>query len=245
MSNQTADQPQIIVNTTGEQPQTPLRAAIAGLSGAGKTALAATCPAPLILNAERGLATLTRANIERMYGPNEDWVTYNVPFIDVKTVAALKALFAWLQTPAAAEYKTIILDSLSDIAEVVLAEALKTAKDPRQAYLVMAQDILNMVRAFRNLPTHHHIIFLCKAEKNKCEITGATTIGMSFPGKMLPAAMPYLLDEIWYIETAVNGNRQIKTKGDWQFQAKSRNGGLEALEYPSIYHMLAKMGYAV
>lgn len=235
------------IKTTSAAVPGPVRMAVFGLSGAGKTLLSASAPSPLLLNAERGLLSLSPANIAKVYGENQDWVTYNVPYIDVSTVQALKDVYIWLQTPAALAYKTVILDSLSDIAEVVLSEALSnpTVKDPRQAYGILGTDVLNLVRCFRDLPTHHHIVFLCKAEKFTDDVTGATNIGMKFPGKMLQSGMPYLLDEVFAFEIAANGTRQLRTKANWQYQCKDRSGLLDELEYPSLMHIFAKMGHAI
>lgn len=235
------------IKVTSEAVPGPVRAAVFGLSGTGKTMLAASAPAPLLLNAERGLLSLSPQNIAKVYGENQDWVTYNVPYIDVQNIAKLREIFSWLQTPDALKYKTIIIDSLSDIAEVVLAEALQnpTVKDPRQAFGILGTDVLNLVRAFRDLPTHHHIVFLCKAEKVKDDVAGTTLVGMSFPGKMLQTGMPYLLDEVFALEISANGARQLRTRANWQYQCKDRSGALDELCYPSLVHVFAKMGHAI
>lgn len=235
------------VKLTGSTPPGPIRMAIYGLSGFGKTMLAASAPAPLLLNAEKGLLSLSPENIAKVYGADQTWVTYNVPFIDVASVAKLKEIYAWLQTPAALQYKTIILDSLSDTAETVLAEALAnpTVKDPRQAYGILGNDVLGLVRAFRDLPTHHHIVFLCKAEKVTDDVSGSTQISMKFPGKMLQSGIPYLLDEVFSLEVAQNGARQLRTKANWQYACKDRSGKLDEHEYPSLLHIFHKMGHNI
>lgn len=233
------------IKITDATPPGPVRMCVYGLSGAGKTLLAATCPAPLLINAEKGLLSLSPSNIAKVYGEGLDWITYNIPYIDCHSIAKLKEIYAWLQTEDALRYKTVILDSGSDIAEVVLAEAMAANKDGRAAYGVMGTDMLNLVKAFRDLPTHHHILFLAKAEKAKDDVTGATSLMMKFPGKMLQSGLPYLLDTVLYLEVAANGTRQLRTKADWEVTAKDRSGTLEPLEYPSIVHLLAKMGHAI
>lgn len=233
------------IKITDVAPPGPVRMAVFGLSGMGKTLLAATGPAPLILNGERGLLSLSPANIAKVYGENQSWVTYNVPYIDFASIQELRDIFAWLQTPEAMKFKSVFIDSASDVAEIVLAEAMETHKDGRQAYGAMGTDMLNLVRSFRDLPTHHHIIFLCKAEKFADDVTGSTSVGMKFPGKMLQSGMPYLLDEVFALEAAANGARQLRTKANWQYQCKDRSGMLNELEYPSIYHILLKMGHVL
>lgn len=232
------------IKVTSAAPPTPIRMAVYGLSGSGKTMLVATCPAPLLLNAERGLLSLSPENIAKVYGENQDWITYNVPYVDVSSIAKLREVYAWLQTPAAAVYKTVVIDSLSDIAEVVLSEALAnpTVKDPRQAYGILGTDVLNLVRSFRDLPTHHHVVFLCKAEKVKDEVLGTTLVGPKFPGNMLSSGFAYLLDEVFGFEISNSGARQLRCVSNWQYQAKDRSGKLNELEYPSIVHILAKLG---
>lgn len=231
------------VKLTGDQLAGPIRMAIFGLSGAGKTMLSASAPAPIVVNAEKGLMSLSPANIAAVYGEGQDWVTYNVPYVDAQSLDGLKAVYAWLQTDAAKVYQTVIIDSASDIAEEVLATALANPelKDPRQAYGILGNDVTNIIRKFRDLPTHHHIVFLCKAEKYTDDVTGATSIGMKFPGKMLQSAVPYLLDEVLYLEVTPQG-RQIRAKANWQAACKDRSGKLDELEYPSLTHIFAKMG---
>ena len=53
----------------------------------------------------------------------------------IKTVDDLTEIYDWLISNGdEGQFKTICIDSLSEIAEVVLTNAKRQVKDPRQAY---------------------------------------------------------------------------------------------------------------
>lgn len=90
-----------------------------GAAGSGKTSLVRTLPSPVILSAEAGLLSLSGTDI---------------PYIDISSMDDLKDAYEWVTSEEAAQFKSICLDSISEIAEVVLNHEKKHAKDPRQAY---------------------------------------------------------------------------------------------------------------
>lgn len=94
-----------------------------GQSGSGKTSLIKTLPAPLVLSAEGGLLSIADAD---------------VPFIEVSSMDTLKEAYQWvLNADEAKHFQSIALDSISEIAEVVLNFEKKNTKDPRAAYGAM------------------------------------------------------------------------------------------------------------
>ena len=96
-----------------------------GESGIGKTTLLATAPSPLILSIEGGLLTLADKD---------------VPVIEIGSFKEIDEIHTWLQESKEADkYKTICTDSLSEEAELILAEEMQKTKDGRQAYGSMAE----------------------------------------------------------------------------------------------------------
>ncbi len=84
-----------------------LKVLVYGEAGAGKTTLIKTLPKPLILSAEGGLLSLRKENL---------------PFIEIHTVEELRDAAKWLETSAEAkQFESVALDSISEIAEVVLS----------------------------------------------------------------------------------------------------------------------------
>jgi len=86
-----------------------------GQSGAGKTSLIKTLPNPVVLSAEGGLLSIADADI---------------PYLEITSMEDLRQAYSWVLE---SEYKSVALDSISEIAEVVLNTEKKATKDPRQA----------------------------------------------------------------------------------------------------------------
>jgi phage nucleotide-binding protein len=194
-----------------------LKVLVYGGPGAGKTTLCATLPAPIILSAEAGLLSLRHVD---------------VPVIEVSTLEDVEAAYTYLLSPAAEAYQWVCLDSISEIAEVVLSRERKATKDPRQAYGALAEHMFDLLRAFRDLP--RNIYMSSKMEKTKDEITGAMLYSPSLPGQRLGQGIGYLFDELFAlrVERDPEGQptRWLQTGSDKQYQGKDRSGTLELFE---------------
>jgi len=109
-----------------------------GAAGAGKTSLIPTLPNPVVLSAEGGLLSIARAD---------------VPFIEISSMDALREAYEWLtKSDEAKAFQSVAIDSISEIAEVVLNYEKKHNKDPRAAYGSMQEQMADVIRAFRDLP---------------------------------------------------------------------------------------------
>src|SRR5690554_4503837 len=98
-----------------------VKALIYGGAGMGKTVLSATLPAPVLISAESGALSLRKNNLERLFGVGNPSITYNMPIITVTNVDDLRDAYDWCANSAEArQFASVSLDSLSEIAEVVL-----------------------------------------------------------------------------------------------------------------------------
>jgi phage nucleotide-binding protein len=112
-----------------------------GDSGVGKTTLIKTAPKPIIISTESGLLPLSGLNI---------------PVIKVSTYEELCEAFEYVTDANNGHlFETICLDSITDLAESILTAYKKETKDPRQAYGRINDDIAEIIRAFRDIETHH------------------------------------------------------------------------------------------
>jgi len=216
-----------------------------GDSGMGKTVLAGTMPAPVLISAESGLLSLKKNNMERIFGLNAPSITYNMPVILVRNVDDLGEAYKWCLTAAEArQFQSVGLDSLTEIAEVVLNNAKRQVKDPRQAYGELIEKMETLIRAFRDLPGKH-VYMAAKMEPMKDELTGIVRFGPSMPGAKLGPKLPYFFDEVFRVavnkDAQGNSYRFLQTQPDLQFVAKDRSGALATMEPPHLSHVFSKI----
>ncbi|MGJ7508705.1 ATP-binding protein [Variovorax sp. GT1P44] len=201
-----------------------------GPAGAGKTRLAATAPGKaIIISAEAGLLSLRDVDIA---------------VIEVTSIGDVHEAYAFLQSDEGKVYDWVCIDSISEIAEVVLNTEKKATKDPRQAYGALAEQMTDLVRAFRDLPGRN-VLMTAKQERIKDEQTGAVLYGPSAPGQRMSQALPYFFDEVFAlrVEKDAEGNttRWLQTGRDFTHEAKDRSGALEMFELPDLAAIAQKI----
>lgn len=221
-----------------------IKCAVYGRSGMGKTMLAATCPAPLILAAEPGMLSLQPDNIERVFGRRND-ISYRIPGIRIQSVQDLTEAHQWLlHAPDARNFQTVYLDSVTEIGEVVLSNAKALAKDPRQAYGELLEKATMAIKAFRDLPGKH-VVFVFKEGAVMNDATKSVSAGPAMPGSKLGQAMPYLFDEVFRLGVAKTPEgvpyRFLQTQADLQYDAKDRSGRLAPVEPPDLGFVFNKI----
>ena len=207
-----------------------IKVLVYGQAGAGKTSLCATINEPaVIISAEGGLLSLKNVDI---------------PVIEVSTILDVRDAYSFiLESQEAKDFRWVCLDSISEIAEVVLANEKKHTKDPRQAYGALAETMTELIRGFRDLP--RNVYFSAKCERTKDDITGSMLYAPSMPGAKLGQAIPYFFDEVFALRVERDGEgkpmRVLQTNSDFQYQAKDRSGCLEPYEDPDLGAISAKI----
>jgi len=221
----------ISVKTTGSLSANGVKMLVYGQAGAGKTSLIRTLPDPIVLSAEGGLLSIQDADL---------------PYIEIASMDDLKEAFEWMSTSDGLNFKSVALDSISEIAEVVLNHEKKIAKDPRQAYGAMQEQMADIIRAFRDLPGRH-VYMSAKLEKSTDEM-GRILYAPSMPGNKTGQSLPYFFDEVLAlrVEKDADGNTQraIMCDSDGLWLAKDRSGKLGAWEAPDLGEIIAKIGGA-
>jgi len=216
--------------------QTGIKMCVFGFAGAGKTVLSATTEAPtVILSAEAGLLSLKNAPAE---------VKARLAVVQIKTLQDMGQAFAWLQTGHMADW--LVIDSISEIAEVVLSSAKSTNKDPRGAYGDMADDMLELIRQLRDLPGYN-VMMTAKQIRVKDDFTGITSYVPMLPGRQLTNQIPYMFDEIFALRVEPHPQeagkfiRVLQTGRDVAYDCKDRSGKLDMYELPNIAHIARKI----
>jgi hypothetical protein len=157
---------------------------------------------------------------------------------------SLEEALTWCSSDEADQFKSIALDSISEIAEVCLSHEKRIAKDPRQAYGAMQDAMAYIIRAFRDLPGKH-VYFSAKLEKAQDEM-GRILYSPSMPGNKTGQALPYYFDEVLAlrVEKDADGQTQraLMCDSDGLWTAKDRSGRLESWEAPDLGAIIDKIG---
>lgn len=216
-----------------------------GASGAGKTSLCATTGgSPLIISAESGLLSLRETDI---------------PVIEVSSISEVIEAYQFVASSAEArQFDWICLDSISEVAEVVLTAEKKATKDARQAYGQLQEKMYDLIRAFRDLPKNVYFSAKQMAEKTdvmETRTTGAVTVqavvgsrvtyAPSLPGTKLGQSLPYFTDMVLALRVERDAEGQIhrwlQTQPDESYVAKDRSGSLLPFEEPNLAAIAAKI----
>jgi phage nucleotide-binding protein len=199
-----------------------------GQAGAGKTSLIKTLPTPLVLSAEAGLLSIQDADLA---------------YIEIKTIDDLREAYTFLMGEGGNSFESIALDSISEIAEVILNAEKKATKDPRQAYGAMQEQVSDLIRAFRDIPGKN-VYMSAKLEKSQDEM-GRILYAPSMPGNKTGQQLPYFFDEVLAlrVERDQEGNvqRALMCDSDGLWQAKDRSGKLTAWEAPDLGAIVEKI----
>lgn len=218
----------ISIKRTSSAHANGVKLLVFGAAGAGKTTLIRTLPNPIIISAEAGLLSL---------------VGEDLPYVEVGTMKELHEAFAWLtDSQEARGFESVAIDSISEIAEVVLNHEKKIAKDPRQAYGAMQEQMTDLIRAFRDLP--RNVYMSAKLEKSADEM-GKVFYAPSMPGNKTGQALPYFFDEVLALRVEKDADgipqRALMCAPDGLWTAKDRSGRLDAWEAPDLGAVIRKI----
>lgn len=211
-----------------------LKCLVFGDPKAGKTVLAGTTQVQtMIINAEGGLLSLQDL---------DESVKDLITVATISSIDDLQQVFVMLDQDNPFEW--VVLDSVSEIAEVCLGEEKGKSADGRAAYGALADIIYKELRKFRNLP-NTNVMMTCKMQLVEVA-PGVNRFGPLMPGKQLTQGISYLFDEVFAIRIFEDddGNlyRALQTGGDMKFACGDRSGKLEMLEPPDLHHILNKSG---
>lgn len=220
----------INLKSTGNLAGNGVKLLVYGQAGAGKTSLIPTLPNPIVLSAEGGLLSIQDAEL---------------PYLEITTMAELQEAYKWLAESAeAAQFESVAIDSISEIAEVCLNYEKKVNKDPRAAYGAMQEQMADIIRAFRDLPAKH-VYMSAKLEKTQDEM-GRILYAPSMPGNKTGQSLPYFFDEVLALRVEKDAEgatqRALMCDSDGLWLAKDRSGKLDAWEAPDLTVIINKIG---
>ena len=217
----------IKIQNTKDLDLNQVKCVIYGGPGVGKTRLIASAPTPIIASAEAGLLSL---------------VENEVDYVEITSMKDWDDFYKWAKSSNEANnYETLGLDTLAEIAEVLVAELIPQYKDGRQAYKALADSMMPMLRKYRDLP-NFHTVFTSKLIRVTPEEEGAQiTEDLLMPGRVLGTQIPYLVDEYFKMEVDRKGNGLLQTKPSRVSFAKDRSGALDNPEQPDMSLIIQKI----
>jgi hypothetical protein len=215
-----------------------------GPAGVGKTMQVATLPNPVLISAESGLLSLSRQNIERVFGAGREDITYNIPVLKVRDYTDLNEAYEWATlSPEADQYETIALDSITEIMEQILTAANGFNRDKRAAYGELKDQGEKLIRSFRDI-SGKHVYMSAKMGLQKDEVSGITMRSVMMPGNKLGQGIPYFFDEMYALRVGEDEGgsfRYFQTQPDLSYDAKCRSGALDLMEEAHMGNIIRKI----
>jgi hypothetical protein len=210
------------------------KAIVYGKPGTGKTPIANTAPRPLLLVCEPGMLSMRNSTI---------------PAIDCFTPERIEEFFTWLfNSKEATNFDTIAIDSISQMAEIILDRELNGKSkasnkvDGRAAYGNMSRKMMEYLNGLFFLQNKHTYL-ICKAGT---EETNAGVMNVPyFPGKDLSVKVPHLYDAILHLGLqnipGVGQTKAFRCAASYDTVARDRSGNLAEFEQCDLAALFNKI----
>lgn len=198
----------------------------------GKTVAAATAPKPFIFDCDQGVSSLKGTN---------------TPYFDITTWAQwCEATKWWFESAEAKQFETLVIDDLTEVAELFLVMEKPKHKNLMQAYGQLNDEMMRLIRLYRQ-PRDRTTVFICKQDRIADTLTGGLIYAPMIPGKAVQQMLPYLVGEVYqmYLWTDPQGvaHRCLRTARDStnSFDAGSRSGKLAPIEFANLTNIFNKV----
>ncbi len=198
-----------------------LKVLIYGDSGHGKTTLAKTLNDVLIISVESGLQSISDTSLDVIDTTlNDKGEIIPRPERDVRLVQ----VYTYLQTPEAQnKYKTIFIDSLSEINDNLIEKYQLVYPDKKDSFNLwgeVAKSMAALIRAFRDLP-YYNVVFTALEAQDKDE-NGRFFKGPLLKPKSFGEDAPKFFDYVWFMLKAEGEKPKLLTQPTETIRAKSR-----------------------
>lgn len=192
-----------------------------GPPGVGKTPVINTAPRPLLCICEPGMLSMRAST---------------VPAFPAFTGKAIEEFFTFIKSPEAKNFDTICIDSVSQMAEIILSEELPKSKDLRAGYGSMSRKMVSYMYDLYFMQNKHTYLIAKQS-------TNEGVYRPYFPGQDLNVKIPHLFDIILFLAThSIPGygqQRAFRTSASFDCVARDRSGKLaefEPLDLTAIFN---------
>ena len=224
--------------TTTDTSTNCLKIVVYGKAGSRKTSLIPTAEAPVIISSEKGLLPLRGLGI---------------PVFEVESMAELdEALAHVTKSKEASQWKTICIDSISDMGTQFRLSELKNPKhlskdkkeiDKWSVFNAIGDGLTQSLRDLRDVKDKN--VYIIAQEDREKDDNGRLLYQPSFPGKAIYQELPYLFDGVFNIRQYNVGTADafygLQTTSCNAYFAKDRSGKLDELEEPNLQQLFNKM----
>lgn len=199
-----------------------------GAPGTGKTPITNSAPRPVLCAIEPGLLSMRNSNVPTFAAP---------------TAKLIAEFFDWVErSNETKNFDTICVDSLSEMAEVDLADIKTTTKDNRQVYGKLFERTMPRLRMIY-LMQNKHTYLICK--QGSVDENGVKRLRPVFPGDALNTAVPHLFDIIMHLAIhaipGVGQHKAFRTAASLDAVARDRSGKLNEFEPCDLTALFSKV----
>jgi hypothetical protein len=171
------------------------------------------------------------------------------------TFETIDEFFKWFCNPNSkdvAMFDTLVIDSITALADIVLEYEDRRNKDIRQAYQKMAKYVMGIVNFLQNMP-NMNVVLIAQQGTEELTLPGVvpgTTQSHTrhfpmFPGNVLKEKVPHIMDEVLYVHRCRRPDNTvgpaIATVDIGKAHAMSRCGNLAPLEPPNLLEIFNKI----
>jgi hypothetical protein len=215
----------MLVQSTKDYGASRIKLLVYADSGIGKTTLASTLKDVCVISAESGLLSLSDKAIDVIDTTMNDKREV-IPRADRDT--RLLEAYAYLQSEEARKkYKTIFIDSLSEICDNLVEKYQAKYPEKKDSFNLwgdVSKSMASIIRAFRDLP-YYHVVMTALETKDKDE-NGRFFTGPLVKPRSFAEDMPKFFDYVFYMHVQVKEDksqaRKLLTQPTDSIRAKSR-----------------------
>jgi phage nucleotide-binding protein len=212
----------MIISKTNSKESLRITALIHGKSGAGKTTLASTLEGKtLIISAESGLLSLK---------------DFDIDFTTVDSMTSLAAAITELEKGT--DYENVFIDSLTEIAQILVAELQKKYPDRKDSFPLWqdyATYMRKIIKRLRDLQKYN--VFVLALDKVETDELNNRYIIPDVNGKIASQLVQFF-DEVFYLTIDKEGKRQLITGSSEKIMVKDRSGKLKQFEEPNLQNII-------
>ena len=145
----------------------------------------------------------------------------DIDYTDIKSLLDIKELYVYLKNEDH-PFETLVIDSISEINEIIKAEMEKTKGHTLQIqdWGELAKILTSSFRMFRDLPMH---VIMIAQEKYVTDDAKIQKIMPSLNGRAAET-IPYFMDIVGYLHINDEGERQMITSPNKKLVTKDRTG---------------------